>query len=45
MHDRLLAAAPIILICARRGLCRHASVDMQNGGSVGVLLELLHHSA
>jgi hypothetical protein len=32
MHDRLLAAAPIILNCARRGLCRHVSAGMQNGG-------------
>ena len=30
--------APIILICARRGLCRHASVGMQNGGYARALL-------
>jgi hypothetical protein len=31
-HDRASAAAPIIQICARRGLCSHAPVGMQNGG-------------
>jgi hypothetical protein len=34
---------PIILICARRGLCRHASVGMQSGGYfAGLVLNVNH---
>jgi hypothetical protein len=32
-HDRASDAAPIIQICTRSGLCCHASLGTQNGGS------------
>jgi hypothetical protein len=43
-HDQAPTAAPIIQICARRGLRCHASVGAQIGGSARVLPELLGHS-
>ena len=45
MHDRALAAAPIIQICAQRGSCHHAPVGVQNGArAVYAAHAWLHHA-